>query len=457
MTHATPVSRRTLLVAGLSLGTAATPAAAAPRTARDNQPANAFGIEPNATRDQSRALQAAIDQTSARGAVLQLAPGHYQVGDIVLRANTRIVGVPGATVLRYNGLGTFFTAASAKPVQLTGLVFDGQSMPLNPAWSNGLLALDAVTDLVIDDCIVKGSSANGIVLKRSAGRVMRTRVSNVTAAGLFSLDADISQGSIEFAHNHVHDCADNGILVWRSSKGEDGTRLIANHVERIANRSGGTGEYGNGINVFRAGSVQAASNRITDCSYSAIRGNAASNISMTANAIARIGEVALYAEFGFEGALIANNIIDGAATGISVTNFNDGGRLAVIQGNLVRNLYRREHEPADKRGEGITVEADAVVSNNVIENAPTAGIAVGWGRYMRDVNVNGNVIRQSRIGIVVSGDAQAGACLITANLISGAADGAVRAMDHARAIGGDLTAAKTPQLAHVTVSGNVVR
>ena len=452
-----PVTRRTLLVVGLSLGAVAPPAAATPRNGRDNQPANAFGLEPNATRDQSRALQAAIDQTSARGAVLQLAPGHYLVGDIVLRAKTRIAGVPGGTVLRYNGLGTFFTASSATLVQLTGLVFDGQSRQLNPGRSTGLLALDAVTDLVVDDCIIKGSSANGIVLKRSAGRVMRTRVSHATAAGLFSLDADISRGSIELAHNHVHDCADNGILVWRSSKGEDGTRLIANHVERIGNRSGGTGEYGNGINIFRAGSVQVASNRITDCSYSAIRGNAASNISMTANTIARIDEVALYAEFGFDGALIANNIIDGAATGISVTNFNDGGRLAVIQGNLVRNLYRREQEPADKRGEGITVEADAVVSNNVIENAPTAGIAIGWGRFMRDVNVSGNVIRQSRIGIAISGDAQAGACLITANLISGATEGAVRAMDHARAIGGDLTAAKTPQLAHVTVSGNVVR
>ena len=59
---------------------------------------------------------------------------------------------------------------------------------------------------------------------------------------------------------------------------------------------------------------------------------------MIANSCARLGEVALYAEFGFEGALIANNLVDTAATGISVTNFNEGGRLAVVQGNLVRNL-----------------------------------------------------------------------------------------------------------------------
>jgi uncharacterized secreted repeat protein (TIGR03808 family) len=389
--------------------------------------------------------------------VLHLAPGHYTVGDIVLRPNTRIAGVAGATVLRYGGQGAFFTASSAKSVHGTGLVFDGQKMPLNAARAGGLVAFDGVTDLVIEACVVKGASTNGIALKRCAGRVARTEMFNIAAAGLFSLDADIASGGLEFVHNHIFDCADNGILVWRSAKGEDGTRLIANHIARIGNRSGGTGEYGNGINVFRAGSVQAANNRITDCSYSAIRGNAASNISMTANSVARIGEVALYAEFGFEGALIANNVIDGAATGISVTNFNDGGRLAVVQGNLVRNLRRREHELADKRGEGITVEADAVVANNVIENAPTCGIAIGWGRFMRDVNATGNVIRNARIGIAVSGDTGAGSCLITSNLISGASDGAVRAMDHARPIGGDLASAKTPQLVTVTVTGNVVR
>ena len=62
-----------------------------------------------------------------------------------------------------------------------------------------------------------------------------------------------------------------------------------------------------------------------------------------------------------------------------MTNFNDGGRLAVVQGNILRNLFRREQEPEDKRGEGITVEADTSVTGNVIENAPTAGIVIGSG------------------------------------------------------------------------------
>ena len=105
-------------------------------------------------------------------------------------------------------------------------------------------------------------------------------------------------------------------------------------------------------------------NRVADCTYSAIRGNAASNIQIIANSCERLGEVAIYSEFEFQGAVIANNVIDTAATGISVTNFQEGGRLSVIQGNLIRNLFRREYEKEDKRGEGIGVEADAVVSGN---------------------------------------------------------------------------------------------
>ena len=137
--------------------------------------------------------------------------------------------------------------------------------------------------------------------------------------------------------------------------------------------------------------------------------------------------MALYAEFGFEGALIANNLVDTAATGISVTNFNDGGRLAVVQGNLVRNLFRREHEPVDKRGHGITVEADTALSGNVIESAPSAGIVIGWGTYMREVVATANLVRARRRHPRLGH----GRRRVPArnNMISGATDGAIRAMD----------------------------
>jgi len=60
-----------------------------------------------------------------------------------------------------------------------------------------------------------------------------------------------------------------------------------------------------------------------------VRGNTASNIQIDGNSISEAGEVAIYSEFGFEGAIIANNSARWRRHRVSVTNFNEGGRLAV--------------------------------------------------------------------------------------------------------------------------------
>ncbi len=415
--------------------------------------ATVFGLQPSQTVDQSRALQAAIDQTAAHGLTLALMPGTYLARDVTLRPGTRIEGQAGATVLGYAGGGTFVSGAGAHGARLTGLVFDGAMLPLDGARVRALVQLSDARDVVIDDCVVRQSSRDGIAFERVAGRVTRTTIAAVKGAGLFSLDADTASGAVEIAHCRVHDAMDNGILIWRSAVGADGSRVFATTVERIGNVSGGTGEYGNGINVFRAGGVSVAQCRLTDCAYSAVRGNAASNIQMLGNQVATIGEVALYAEFGFQGAVIANNIIDTAACGIAVTNFDAGGRLAVVQGNLIRNVFRRDHEPVDTRGDGIAVEADAAVSGNVIERAAASGLLIGWGRHMRDVVATGNLVRDARIGIGVTAVAGAGRCLVAQNLISGARDGAIRAMDHATLVGPDLLG--ETKFHHVVLDGNI--
>ncbi len=117
----------------------------------------------------------------------------------------------------------------------------------------------------------------------------------------------------------------------------------------------------------------------------------------------------------------AENVVDGAAFGVSVTNFNNGGRLAVVQGNIIRNLAaRRPQGGSDFAGLAIGVEADTAVTGNVIEKAPWMGIEVGAGRFLRDVAVTGNVIREAGYGIGVSVVSGAGPTSITGNLISGA-------------------------------------
>ena len=133
------------------------------------------------------------------------------------------------------------------------------------------------------------------------------------------------------------------------------------------------------------------------------------------NTCSRSGETAIYAEFAFEGAVINGNIVDGAANGISIVNFDKGGRMAVCSGNIVRNLSTKGPYPADAPGfgVGITVEADTCVNGNVVENAPLYGMKIGWGPYMRNVVATGNVIRKAGTGIAVTVVEGAGSAVIS--------------------------------------------
>jgi uncharacterized secreted repeat protein (TIGR03808 family) len=183
-------------------------------------------------------------------------------------------------------------------------------------------------------------------------------------------------------------------------------------------------------------------------------------VQIVGNSCTSCGEVALYAEFGFEGAVIAQNIVDGAALGIAVTNFNEGGRLAVVQGNIIRNLVNKRPpgtDPGDGAGIGIGVEADSSVTGNVIEGAPTAGIAVGWSRYLRDVTVTGNVIRRAGIGVSVSVSPGAGSALIADNLIAETKLGAIVGMELKRSVTGDLARDGAGRYAQLAISGNRTR
>ena len=99
------------------------------------------------------------------------------------------------------------------------------------------------------------------------------------------------------------------------------------------------------------------------------------------------------------------------------------------------------------------MEADATVGGNVIEGAPWVGILVGWGASLRDVVVQGNVVRDAPIGIGVSIAEGAGAAVIADNVISGASRGAVLGMNFDKPVTEDLArgAAAPPRL---RISGN---
>jgi uncharacterized secreted repeat protein (TIGR03808 family) len=305
-------------------------------------------------------------------------------------------------------------------------------------------------DIRISECEITGSGGSGIWLESVAGEVSGNTITRMTGTGIVSFDA---QGLL-LTRNTIRDTNDNGIEILRSVVGDDGTLVTDNRIEDIKAGPGGSGQYGNAINAFRAGNVIVRGNRIRNCDYSAVRGNSASNIQITGNSISDVREVALYSEFSFEGAVIANNTVDGAALGVSVCNFNEGGRLAVVQGNIIRNLLPKRPigtAPDDDGGIGIYVEADTTVSGNVIENAPSFGILAGWGKYLRDVVISGNLIRNAFVGIGVSVTPGAGTALLSSNAISQTPRGAVVGLDHARPVTPDLSAEGAPRFSQVAM------
>jgi len=416
--------------------------------------ATQYGLWPGSADDQSRALQRALDETARTRTPLALPPGSYRAGSLKLAAGAQLIGVRGATRLVLSDGASLIAGMGADNTTLSGLVIDGGRRPLPE--QRGLVHLERCRNLKIVDCEITGAGGNGIVCIASDGEIIDTAVNESADVAIHVLDA----GGIVLARNRVHGAGNNGIQVWRSSKGSDGTLVTDNRIERIANRSGGSGQYGNAINVFRAANVIVRGNRVSDCAFSAVRGNAASNIVIEGNNVTGMREVALYAEFGFEGALISGNVVHGAAIGVAVTNFNEGGRLAVVQGNIIRNLLPRRPagtDPGDGAGIGIAVEADSTVSGNVIENAPTAGIMLGFGQYLRDVAVTGNVVRTVDVGIAVSVAPGAGTALIANNVIAEARRGAIIGMARSTPVTGDLANGGAEQFANLSLSGNRVR
>jgi uncharacterized secreted repeat protein (TIGR03808 family) len=453
------VNRRHILgataagVAG-ALAMSSDAARAAPLTSTLGRDATQYGVRPGSPDDQTRALQRAIDDAARAQVPLALPPGIYRTGMLRLQSGTQLIGIRGVTRLVFTGGASMLLGEGAGSIGLTDLTLDGSGIALPTR--RGLVHCLAGRDIRISDCEISGSGGNGIWFENVSGEISGNILTGIASTAIVSFDAL----GLLVSRNTITGTNDNGIEILRTAIGDDGTQVLDNRIEDIKAGPGGSGQYGNAINAFRAGNVIVRGNRIRNCDYSAVRGNSASNIQITGNSVSDVREVALYSEFSFEGAVIANNTVDGAALGVSVCNFNEGGRLAVVQGNIIRNLLPKRPigtAPDDDAGIGIYVEADTSVTGNVIENAPSFGIIAGWGKYLRDVVISGNVIRHSFVGIGVSVTSGAGTALVNNNMISETPRGAVVGLDHARPITADLSADGAQRFAQVVVGTNAVR
>lgn len=409
------LSRRALLGAGVAAG-AGTLVASQDAQAAPAKPVIVEFPAPHVQQDVSAALQAAMNRAATNGHILQLGAGIYSCSGLSLPSGLTLRGVPGQTRLVLAGGGPLLKGSKADRVCLSHIIFDGDGLPLAEDVS-ALLRLSRCEQLALTSCEITGSAKSGLVLEQCSGVIASNHMHELREVAVLSYNAN----ALRIEGNIVSDCGDGGILVYRWSEGPDGTLITGNRVSKIAAQSGGTGQNGNGINVFRADNVTISNNKVSDCTFSAIRANASSNVQILGNTCHRSGEVALFVEFGFQGAIVGNNLIETAASGISITNFNDGGRLAVCSNNVLRDITGTGPYAQDNPGfgVGIAVEADTSVTGNVVEDVRVTGINLGWGPYMRNLIAAQNSVRSAPVGISVSFAADEATALISQNIISG--------------------------------------
>jgi uncharacterized secreted repeat protein (TIGR03808 family) len=403
-----------------------------------------------ATIDAAPLLQRAIDEAQRNSRTVTIPSGANPVSRLKISGDVRLVGADRSSRLVGIGPGPILTIARAESVAIEKVAFDGGSR--GPSDEAGLIEARDVADLSFVDCAVERGSGYGLRLERCGGRIERSSFRTFSQSALHSLDAT----GLTIADNTIQDCGANGLQVWRSAPGYDGAIIRGNRIERIRADPGGDGPYGNAISIFRAGGVSATDNVIRQAAFSAIRCNSGSNVLIADNNCFDIGETAIYVEFAFQGAVVSSNVVDGASSGISVTNFDQGGRLASVTGNVLRNLVKPLPQGGENYGVGIHVEAITAVNGNAVDNASFAGLSLGYGVGLADVIATGNILSNCGYGIAASVAPGAGGATIRDNRIVRSRRGAIVGMEWEKLASADLVAeaAKYPLL---TISDNDVR
>lgn len=438
------VTRRNLLLGGsTALASLALPGGVLAEPFVD---ASSFGMSPSGG-DRTQALQMAIDAAASLQQPLVIGPGSYEINGATITSPVTIRG-SGHTVLRLRNGSTILSVIGSSQVVLEGLTLDGGAQQ-DP--QSTLLELAGVDGVIIRDCRFVDGAGNGINAHDVQGRIENCVLSDIGNTGIFCTD---SRG-LDVYGNTITRCGNGGIRVWRFENGVDGSRVFGNRISEIGWVGGGNGQNGNGINVFRADGVSVSDNYITGCAFSAIRLNATNNTRVTGNHCADSDEVSIYSEFGFSGSIISDNLIERGAAGISITNFDHGGRLCVCSGNIVRDMKANSPTNPDVVPYGIAAEADAVVTGNVVDGVPGTGILVGWGPYLRDVIVSENLVRDCEVGIAVSVVPDAGHARVSGNLVSGSHRHAIVGAQWREIVSTDL-AARAAAYGNVTVTDNSI-
>ncbi len=372
--------------------------------------AASLGLVGDSETDQSAALQNALELAAGSGQVLRLPHGRIRAQGLNFPGSLVVEGVPGSTTITSIGGGSVGSLVERGSLVLRDIGFSGSGGD----GTAPLLNIERATGVSIERCSFSEAPGVGVNIFDSAVTFRDCQFSAMGDAAIHAMD---SRG-ILVSGNRISGSGNAGIRIWRSEPGSDGSIIMGNRISQIDWRGGGNGQNGNGINVFNADEVIVADNHIADCAFTAVRLNTTRNCQVSGNVCLRSGEVAIFSEFGFSGSIIANNLVDGAATGISITNLDTGGQLAVCNGNIVRNIAPLSLVNPDTVPIGIFAEAETAITGNTVQNVPGIAIAAGYGTFLRNVMIAGNVVSESRIGVGVSVVDGAGNVVVGNNAIA---------------------------------------
>ncbi|MEM8839883.1 MAG: TIGR03808 family TAT-translocated repetitive protein, partial [Pseudomonadota bacterium] len=235
----------------------------APRKGTRIIPAQANGLTPDSPADQSEAFQSLLNIAAEKDAPIFLPAGIYRIGGISLPIRTRLIGVPGATRLTFTGRGHMLRAERADILSIDGILFDGLKLDL-PTETPGLITVRTARDLQITRSQFLSSGRHGLDLEGAGGTIDACRFSEADDIAVFSRQST----GLTISNCVVENSGNGGIIVHRFTPGADGSRVINNRILGVQSRNGGTGQWGNGINVFQAHNVTVSGNHIADCAFS---------------------------------------------------------------------------------------------------------------------------------------------------------------------------------------------
>ena len=214
--------------------------------------ASDLGVVPNAGLRISDLLDQAAAFAASQELPLYLPPGTYLVDSLRLADGASLIGAGPATQLLGTGRGPLVNTGGYEGLSLQHLTvraagLESDDMPL--------VRISQTEQTLIRDCHFTGGQGTALHLEGCGGHVSMCQIEDAGTAMMVNDSAGLS-----ITNNLVRNCANNGILIWRSIKGNDGTLVSGNRISGIGARDGGTGQNGNAINIFRANQVRIHNN-----------------------------------------------------------------------------------------------------------------------------------------------------------------------------------------------------